>query len=239
MEQRRVEARRYGVLHRERLVATFMEREGLTQRPALKEIAEQLVEDVQGARLMHEVLPLDRYAQTERVGSRVVVSINTRIAEMEGIKDAAGIALVALFHESIHVADDFAHPGDEVSSHLQGLPGFEVELPRLVVCRGPGEGLRGAALEREFWAENAGLAAAICGEDLARSPAFARLQERAALGGELGTHGWNLLYSAAGDVGVNASALIKHLGFVGALRVEKVDGRNRLLAAPNLFQELP
>ena len=211
-----------------------MAENGLQERPFLKEVIDDLITDVQGARLREDVLPLDRFAQTEVIGRRIEVSINTRIADIPGVKDAAGVAYVAKWHESIHVQRD----GDTAKSddpELQlPLDGFEIERPRLIFCRGFSAPQPKSA-EREFMAENAALAAAIAGPDLARSGAFIRFQHLAALGGDLGSQGWQLLYKTAEDLGVNITALTKYLQQRGYFRIEELRGRRLLIAAPQLF----
>ncbi|MDP6495960.1 MAG: hypothetical protein QGI09_11220, partial [Dehalococcoidia bacterium] len=124
-----------GVRHRETLLQVYMERNRLKHRPFLKNVIDDLLEDVQGVRLREEVLPLDTYARTEFVAGRVEVSINSRISEIPGVKDSRGVAHVAKWHESIHVEHD--RPLEQLRPRgLQdSLPGFTSEFPGIVVCR--------------------------------------------------------------------------------------------------------
>ena len=137
------------------------------------------------------------------------------------------------------------------------LPGFEVEAPRLIVCRR----FRRAACtepdrapqqcrqfgrppehaspvdpeesEREFIAENAGLALAIAGADLARCEAWRELEGLATKGGDLGGRGWRLLYATAEAIGVNPPALLRYFGHRGWFHIKEDRGRRRLIAAPS------
>jgi hypothetical protein len=70
-----------------------MARYGLANRPLLKDIVDDLIEGIQGARLRQGVLPLDRFGQTENLGGKLEVTINSRIPEMILAKDVAGIEL--------------------------------------------------------------------------------------------------------------------------------------------------
>jgi hypothetical protein len=208
-------------------VKAFVQEERITERPMLKDIIDYLIEDVQGARLREEVLPLDRYAQTELIAGRTEVSINSRIREIPGVRHVTGIVYVAKWHESIHVARDFPALGKAQEVAQPTLPGVEAELPQLVACRGFNEGLQGESRGREFFAENAGIAAAICGEDLRRTPTYASFMNRAADGGDLGTSGWDQLYRTAEFIGVNPSALLTYFQHTGLLRVAEVPQRPR------------
>src|SRR5579862_2260795 len=60
-----------GIAHREWLVHEVMHRCGLKTRPFVKDIIDEAITDVQEARLREDVLPLDRYGQTEVIEGRV------------------------------------------------------------------------------------------------------------------------------------------------------------------------
>jgi len=234
LDAKRADARKLGVELRERLMARLMESEGLQERPLVKNVLDDLVQDVQRARLRDSVLPLDRFAQSEVVRGRIEVTINQRIPEIPGVKDAAGVRLVAVAHEAVHVDQDL-DPSRHAPGRQPALPGLEYEDPRLIVCRSvAGAGYSGQP-QREFIAENAGLAMAIALPDLQRCAAFAELRRRAAHGGELGTVGWSLLYQTAEFIGVNISALVTYFGHRGLCHVVAHEGRRRLVAAPRLF----
>jgi hypothetical protein len=135
LDTRRANAWGLGILHRERLLRGYMDTKGLVERPLLKNVVDELIEEVQGARLRDEVLPLDRFAQTELVRGRAVVSINSRLADIPGVKDAAGVGYVAKWHESVHVERDLGGLGSDGSAAQAMLPGSEAQVPRLLVCR--------------------------------------------------------------------------------------------------------
>lgn len=187
LELKRTACWQIGVQHREMLLREYMTRAGHRERPFLKDVIDELIEDVQGARLRTGVLPLDIFAQTELVRGRVEVTVNSRLANIPGVKDSAGVAYVAKWHESMHVARDrdaLIAP----SRQLQPcLPGLEVSVPRRIVCRRTTAAADPQEAEREFIAETAALAAGIAGPDLARCAAFCQFQQLAAGGGELGS----------------------------------------------------
>jgi hypothetical protein len=234
LDIKRARAQAFGIRLREDLVERYMNDHRLRERPFLKDVVDDLIEEVQGARLREEVLLTDRFAQTEAVGGRLIVTINTRIAEIEGMKDPAGVANVAKWHESVHIERDM----DFFSSHPKrfqpSLPGFGVQTPKLVVCRGI-LALTPQTADREFFAENAGVAAAIAGADLARCAPFLQFSRLATEGGDLGSLGWSLLYKTAELIGVNITALSKYFQQRGLFRIEQEEGRRRVIAAPQLF----
>ena len=237
IDRRTSDAWTYGIEHRERLVRTFMDGDRLTVRPLLKDIVDILIEEIQGARLREDVLPLDRYAQTESAGGRLEVTVNSRIHLMEGVKHVNGVAHVAKWHESIHVDRDFRDLGQARVGEQASLPGLVAQLPALVACRGFHENLPAERKASEFFAETAGVAAAVCGEDLNQSPAYRYLVRRARQGGELGASGWSLLYSAAEFIGVNPSTLLKFLEHNGIAAAARRDSGNRLIGNVQLGLE--
>ncbi len=206
---RRNEAYRLGVGLRERLLADFMAMDGLRERPLIKHVIEDLVQDVQGARLREDVLPLDRFAQSEVINGRAVVTINTRIAEMARVKDPAGVRIVAIGHEAVHVDQHLnPSPSSSVAEQLV-LPELDLEVPQVIMCRSAGGAGRAGQPAQEFLAENAALAMTIALPDLQRCAAFAAFQRLAGDGGDLGGAGWQLLYQVAEFVGVNITALLR------------------------------
>ena len=233
---RRNDAYQSGVGLRERLMTDFMEIEGLRERPLMKHVIEDLVQDVQGARLRDDVLPLDRFAQSELLNGRIVVTVNKRIADMPGVKDPAGVRIVAIGHEAVHVDRHLdPRPANAVGSQLTFLEP-DLQTPRLIMCRSAGGAGRAGQPEQEFLAENAALALTIAWPDLQRCAAFAAFQRRAADGGDLGGAGWSLLYQTAEFIGVNISALVTYFTHRGLCYVERGGDRSRLMAAPRLFE---
>jgi hypothetical protein len=213
-----------------------MARNSLQERPFIKDIIDELIEEGQGARLNQEVLPLDRFAQTELVDGRAIVSVNTRIADVPRVKDIPGIVYLSKWHESIHVDRDFSEETGECEPN-GARPGPAINGSRLIVCRSTDR--RGGALPPwEFVAENAALAAAIAGPDLRRSRAFFKFQRLAAQRGDLGSRGWDALYEICEDIGVNIAALVRFFGHLGMCQVIQDGNRRRLYAPPGPFKEL-
>jgi hypothetical protein len=213
-----------------------MERNRLKHRPFLKNVIDDLLENVQGVRLREEVLPLDTYAQTEFVAGRVEVSINSRISDVPGVKDPGGVAYVAKWHESIHVEFDTNLDGARQAGDQECLPGLVGEAPRTIACRRV-EGGFDDRLAMEFRAENAGLAAAIAIQDLERCEPYSEWRRLLAQGGDVSKPGWTLLYSIAGEIGVNPSALVKLYGQLGVLAVLDSSEGRRLIATTSLVGE--
>jgi hypothetical protein len=231
IEQRRAEAWALGIEHREYLVARYLAENGLRERPLLHEIIDDLIEEVQQARLREDVPLLDRFAQSEVVDGRVEVTINSRIGEMSNVKYVDGIIYVAKWHESIHVARDM-DVGESERRRLQPfLPGLDAGYPRQIACRWA-DGRRRPLPAIEFIAENAAVAVAIAGSDLARCPSFDEFRRLAVRGGDMRGRGWHLLYETAAFIGVNPTVLVRYLEQRGVVRVEVEDERRRLIAAP-------
>ena len=125
------------------------------------------------------------------------------------------------------------------------LPGLGPP-PKIVCHRGfatmkrptrtPQIGTRRDESLREFWAEEAGRAAAVSYEALARSEAF-RAFIRLRQVGSVAANGerWRLLFRAAEDIGVNISALVKQLGLEGQIVVQKEGGRQVIHPQPSLM----
>jgi hypothetical protein len=232
LQQRREWCWNYGVQHRETLLREYMARKGLTTRPFLVDVIDELIEEIQGARLTEGVLPLDRFAQTERRNGRIVVTINSRISAIPGVRDAEGVAYVGKWHESIHIPRDFA-TSPALAPWQQPLRSAEgLDDRQTIVCRSTKLGATRRERDREFIAETAALAAAISGRDLERSPDYQQFRARAADGGDIGPIAWKLLRGAAQFIGVNRTALKKYLEQRGHIQVDMRDGRERLIAAP-------
>lgn len=233
---RRRECWSIGISLRESLLQQYMTRHGLRERPFLRDVVDELIEDMQGARLLEAPLPLDRYGQSEIERGRPVITINSRINLLPGVKDVAGTAYVAKWHESTHVDRHLVeHRADEVEAQLM-LPIISVERPRLIVCRTAGSRNVGQPAV-EFEAENAGLAAAIAVADLQRTIAFRDFIQLARRGGDLGPGAWHLLYGTAAAIGVNITALVRYLEQRGLCRIVPHAGKQRVTADPQLFTD--
>jgi hypothetical protein len=234
-DRKQADAFALGVEVRERAVAAYMAQNQLTERPMLKDIIEDIITEVHGARLLRGVLALDTFAQTERVGERLEVTLNTRIAEMQRVKDPKLIEHVALWHEDIHIEVDFVEaPRLDGEAVQLSLPEMVPAPPQLIMCRRGPAGFGPEAI-REFRAENAALAASIAGPDLARCDAFLPFQALAEQGGELGSRGWRLLYHISETIGVNISALVRFLTYRGLVRVDRDGEHQRLYGSQRLI----
>jgi hypothetical protein len=232
LQQRREWCWNYGVQHREALLREYIARRGLTKRPFLAAVIDELIEDIQGARLTEAVLPLDRFAQTECRNGRIVVTINSRIPEIPGVLDVEGVAYVAKWHESIHIPRDFAPSPSLAPWQHPLMSAAGRDNSQTIVCRSTKLGATRRERDREFIAETAALAAAICGHDLEYSTDYQKFRWRAADGGDIGPIAWKLLAGAAEFIGVNRTVLVKYLELRGFVRVELYQGRRRLIAAP-------
>jgi hypothetical protein len=145
-----------------------------------------------------------------------------------GVKDEQGVQNVAKFHEAVHVVRDL--PELKPSPQL-----FMVEFgtPAKIVChRRPStrsssgdtsrSGSGGNGSRREFWAEEAGRAAAVSYAALARSDAFqAFIRLRQSSGTEANGERWQLLNLAAEYIGVNRSALVRQLQLEGQIVIQQ------------------
>lgn len=225
---KRREAWNLGIEHREKLLGILMPHRSPNAPPLLKDVVDDLLEYAQGVRLRSEVLPLDVFAQSEVIGSRIEVSVNNRIPEMRGVIDASGVATVAKWHESVHVERDLRPKG--MSETQLPMSGMEDATQRLIVCRRAGASQAPNVDEREFFAENAGLAAAIAFRDLDRSSAFREFSAVAKQGGDITVPGWTLLAQSAAEIGVNRTALSTYLVQRGQLHIEQMAGRRHLIA---------
>ena len=160
LADRRSEARAFGTRHREDLVTRYMADRKLCDRPLLK------VGDRRVHRRRPRRSPVEEsfchWTDLRRPRRFAVASRSRSIAAsnlMPRVKDAEGVEYLTKWHESVHVACDF--DGESAGPREQDcLPGFEVEVPTLIVCRGT-EASTGQDVGREFFAENAALAAAV------------------------------------------------------------------------------
>ena len=229
--QRPMEAWTYGRGLRDQLVSRYRDEYGMDVPHPPATIVDELLTDFLGVTLRFDPLPLQVYAQTEWKEDRPVVTVNSLTQKIPGVKDAAGVQNVAKFHEVVHVDRDLPElkPGPQLS-----WPDFGP--PTKIVCH------RGFALpissgSREFWAEEAGRAAAVSHQALARSEAFRALFALGP-GGEVSRNAerWRLLNQAALDIGVNSSALSKQLSLEGRIVIAKEGGRSLLYLQPSLLE---
>ena len=208
------------------LLTRFATTYGYSTTPPPAKIGDEVITDILGAELRFDPLPANVFAHTEWVRGRPRVTINSRTADIRGVRDAEGVQNVAKWHEIIHLVDD----AEVVRTDLQGLlPGFQGS--RIICYRKPEAHLSSSALSREFWAEEAGRAAAVSHEALSRSDAFRELLDLGARAHGPVRQGWPLLYKAAGDIGVNISSLVKQLTLEGAIAIA---GKNDVVVQPRL-----
>jgi hypothetical protein len=167
------------------------------------------------------------------VDDRIVVTINSLTKKISGVRDAQGVQNVAKWHEAIHVMDDERELRRPVGDML---PGFG--KPPAFICFRGGDRPRPEGFDqREFWAEEAGRAAAVSHEALAKSPAFRRfLAASAGDGFGEARNGWPRLYDAARDIGVNITALTKQLELEGRLSLVKTAGAVSRIFVPPAFR---
>jgi len=217
-----------GRLLRDDLLDRYRTKYNLSESPPPALIVGELITEFLGARLEPAKLGLNVFAETEWMADEIVVRVNSQTAMMSQVKDAEGVQHVAEWHECIHIVDH--GPGAERAGPM--LPGFEA--PNRFVCR-RGEQLDKSSLQaaKEFWAEEAGRAAAISHYHLQRSEAFLELMNS-------GTRlprgrAWRCLYRAAEDISVNSNALVKQLSAEGLIAVETVEGGPTLRVQPALI----
>jgi hypothetical protein len=234
VHQRRREAWAFGRELRDGLLAEYQRQYGLQSPPAPALIIDELLTDFLKVDLRFDPLPRDIFAITEWVDGRAVVTVNTLSSCIPGVKDAAGVDNVGKWHEAIHVVRDLHVVRVEPQPTL---PGFEA--PRLIAChRGSESSSTPEVRAREFWAEEAGRAAAVSFPALARSESFQRLCETAARVSGPVPRGFPLLYEAAKDIGVNITALVRQLTLEGRIEVRQELGRRTVHVQPSLMELL-
>jgi len=222
-----------GVEHRETLMVQYMVLYGLTQRPFLKTVYRELIGEIQDVRILDESLPMDRYAQTELVRGRPVITINRLIGRMPHVKDAGGIGHVACWHESIHVTVDVERRAIPPLTELRS--GLEVETSSPLLCRASQGSLHRWSL-REQAIEAVALAASVADADLRRCPNFLNFLQLAAMGGDMGPLGWRLLRAVSTVIGVNTTALRRYFEQHGICRFSDEDRTPRLIGTPRPFR---
>jgi hypothetical protein len=227
IEARRREAWAFGRELRDSLLEEYKTEYGLTDAPPPAKIADELIRDFLHFQLHYDPLAPNVFAKASMLDDRVVITINSMTGAIKGVKDEGGVQAVGKFHETIHgVRDLIAAPAE------QGvLVGFD--LPPVLVCyRGGPEDTSASIREREFWAEEAGRAAAVSYGHLNRSEAFIDLMHRH----DRLTNGqaWHRLYQAAEDIGVNITALVTQLRLEGWIAVERGSSGKILKVQPSL-----
>ncbi len=219
LQSRREAAWAFGREHCDRLLQQYGQRYGGVDAPPAMLIHE-LMPEFLGAKLEYHPLPLDRFAETRVIDGEVRVTVNSELRQIDGVKDAEGVENVAMWHEAIHVIRDI---DSLIRPATQQLPGFE-EPPAIVCYRAAGVTVpTSGAVEREFWAEEAGRAAAVSVDALRRTEPFRELIDlgRRTVGPI--RSGWPLLYRSAHEISVNISALTKQLSLEGMIVIQGGD----------------
>jgi hypothetical protein len=234
LNRQRREAWAFGRELRDRLLAEYQQRYGLQSLPPPARIIDELLTDFLNVDLRFDPLREDVFAQTEWINGRTVVTVNTLSGHIPGVKDAAGVDNVGKWHETIHIVRDL-HVVRTAPTLM--LPGFEA--PPTVTCRrGLRRSLSPECAAREFWAEEAGRAAAVSFQALARSESFRELCEIASNVTGPVPGGFPLLYQAAKDIGVNITSLVKQLTLEGRIEVREESGRRTVHVQPSLTEFL-
>lgn len=147
----------FGRSLRDSLLADFERRYG---EPALPPafIGGELLTDFLGARLSYDALPLNVFAETTWNDGRPLVTINSRTREIEGVKDPESVSNVGIWHEVMHVQRDLS------TVRVGPQTAFDGMLPNLTIACYRGRqrtARRGKEFQREYFAEEAGRAAAV------------------------------------------------------------------------------
>ena len=220
----------YGRSLRDSLLADFEQEYG-SPAPPPAFIGGELLTDFLGARLSYDALPLNVFAETTWQNGQPLVTVNSRTREIEGVKDPQGVSNVGIWHEVMHVQRDLSAVRLGPQATLDGF------LPNLTIAchRDRTRGARrGEEFQREYFAEEAGRAAAVSFPHLFKDDAFRQFvylaDQRLASSGMA----WRALYAAAESIGVNISALIKQLEAEGFLLVERRSGGSTLYPQPGL-----
>jgi len=230
VRRQREAAWEFGRQLRDGLLGDFSARYQVAFPPPPAIIIDELLTDFLDVDLKFDPLPEDTFAKAEWLNGRGCVTVNSLIQSMPGVKDAQGVENIGKWHEAIHIVRnaDLLKTGPQAT-----LPGI-AEPPGIACYRSGAVQLTPEARTREFWAEEAGRAAAISYRHLARSESFKRLMGLARLSPLLGGEAWGLLYRAAADIGVNRTALVKQLEYEGWITVTRSGGRNLLSVQPAL-----
>lgn len=234
VSERRRQAWAHGRAVRDALLDQHCADYDLKLPPAPALIVAELLTDALDAKLAYDPLPTDEFARTEWKNGRPFVTINSLTGEIAGAKDVKGIQNVAAWHETIHVVDD----ADLLREGAQAaFAGFDAD--RKIVCyRSPTKEISPDQRAREFWAEEAGRAAAVSLPALERTSSFQELLRLGIRAAGQPINGFPLLYSAAEKIGVNISALVKQLTYEGKITVVRESGNNLIIVHQALLLEV-
>lgn len=219
----------FGRSARDALLRRYEAEYGSAPPPAL--IGRELLTDFMEVGLSYDALALTIFAETTWQGGRPHVTVNSRTHEIPGVKDPEGVINVGVWHELVHVERDIA----EVRVGDQGV--FAGMRPNLTIaCRRdrPNTQRRNEEFRREFFAEEAGRAAAVSFPHLIKTDEFREFIYLGERGRASGSNGWRLLYAAASAIGVNISALVRQMEEEGYLTVEQRVGGGIIHPQPGL-----
>ena len=160
--------------------------------------------------------------------------MNSLTRDIEGVKDPGGVQASGIWHEMIHVERDLhlLRVGPQAA-----LPGM-VMNQKIACYRAAAVVIPERRSMHEYFAEEAGRAAAVSYPHLAQTESFRRLSDLARRRLASNSTGWRLIYESAAAIGVNGPALVKQLREEGFIAVERMDGRNILYAQPTLGDEI-
>jgi hypothetical protein len=216
VQDRREAAWASGRQLRDHLLLQYQQKYNLSDTPPPAIIIPDLIRDFITEDLFFDPLPLDRYAEIRLVDGKPAITVNSDIHRMDKVKDPLGVANVAMWHEVMHTGDDLGTLHMPASAPL---PGFE-EPPTIVCLRAPGKSQDSVVREREFWAEEAGRAAAVSLAALNRTDPFREFLHLARRTTGAVRSGFPLLYQSAAAIGVNISALTTQLKLEGLIAIE-------------------
>ncbi len=227
VQAQRLEAWAAGRALADSLLGQYCEKYKQRTLPPPAKVIDELLTEFLGCELARAPLGVHVFAQTEWIGDVTIVTVNSETSRIQGVKDVQGVENVAKWHEAIHVIND--QPSSKPGQGM--LAGFEA-ADRIVCRRGEQADHSSQVAAREFFAEEAGRAAAVSPQHLRWAVSFHRLIQG---GGRLSNaSSWHYLYEAAADLGVNISALVTQLELEGLIVVETVAGKRLLHVQPTL-----
>ena len=185
------EAWAFGRSLRDSLLADF-EREYGEPAPAPALIGGELLTDFLGARLSYDALPLNVFAETTWHDGQPLVTVNSRTREIEGVKDPEGVSNVGVWHEVMHVQRDLSTVRVGPQTAFDGMiPNLTIACYRYL----PRTAHRGEEFQREYFAEEAGRAAAVSFPHLIHTDAFRQFVSLADQRLASSRLGWQALYA--------------------------------------------
>jgi hypothetical protein len=224
----------HGRAVRDGLLRRYCAEYGLREPPTPVDVVDELLTDFLGAELHFDPLPLDRFAQTVVQDGHAVVTVNSLTYRIPDVRDVRQVLGLTKWHELIHVVD---HVDILKTTDQPHLPGFD--LPQHITCpRARNTQPDPEARRREFWAEEAGRAAAVSLVALTKSGFYQRFQQRAATNPTSIPEARELLTQAAQDIGVEVNDLLLQLEYEGRIVVVRENGLVQIRAPWSFLPEL-